>query len=206
MPPGEAGPPPGAPGLLRAESRGARTQPPLAAEVTKIKPTKQVDLIELLAHHGAMLTSDIHRPVRDADAALPHRDEERLLGVIPLTDRRKVMVVVGHVVEAANGTDSTATGPLNDDALVIDRDSWQVWAYGKPVSLSYQEFRLLAHLASAPGRVFTRQELLDQVWAPEAHTTARSVDVHVHRIRRKLGALGERLVTVRRVGYVYRPR
>ena len=147
-----------------------------------------------------MLTSDIHRPVRDADAALPHRDEERLLGVIPLTDRRKVMVVVGHVVEAANGTDSTATGPLNDDALVIDRDSWQVWAYGKPVSLSYQEFRLLAHLASAPGRVFTRQELLDQVWAPEAHTTARSVDVHVHRIRRKLGAPGERLVTVRRVG------
>src|SRR5690606_26761212 len=94
VPPGEAGPPPGAPGLLRAESRGARAQPPLAAEVTKIKPTKQVDLIELLAHHGAMLTSDIHRPVRDADAALPHRDEERLLGVIPLTDRRKVMVVV----------------------------------------------------------------------------------------------------------------
>ncbi len=142
-----------------------------------------------------MTTSDTHRPVLCADTA-PRHDEERLLGVIPLADLRRVMVVVGHVVEAS----------AVDDALVIDRTSWRVWAHGVPVALSYQEFRLLAHLAAAPGRVFTRRELLDQVWDPDAPATTRSVDVHVHRIRRKLGALGDRLVTVRRVGYVYRPR
>ncbi|GAA3983518.1 winged helix-turn-helix transcriptional regulator [Thermobifida alba] len=153
-----------------------------------------------------MTTSDTHRPVLRADAVPSRHDEERLLGVIPLEDLRRVMVVVGHVVEASTVGGVPADGGSADDSLVIDRASWRVWVRGVPVSLSYQEFRLLAHLVAAPGRVFTRQELLDQVWSPGSPTTARSVDVHVHRIRRKLGDLGDRLVTVRRVGYVYRPR
>ncbi|RCV47869.1 winged helix-turn-helix domain-containing protein, partial [Marinitenerispora sediminis] len=128
----------------------------------------------------------------------------QLLGVLPLAERGKVMVIVGHIQEAP---DSVAPPPAagESDGLVIDHAARRVWADRTPVRLSYQEFELLAHLASSPGRVFTRTELLERVWRSDMHAGSRTVDVHVHRLRRKLGGLGRRLATVRRVGYVYRP-
>ncbi|MBC6458208.1 winged helix-turn-helix transcriptional regulator [Actinomadura sp. HBU206391] len=69
--------------------------------------------------------------------------------------------------------------------------------------MAYQEFELLAHLTAHPGQVFSRRQLLASVWGAEFGPSARTVDVHVHRLRRKLGPHGHRLVTIRRVGYRY---
>src|SRR5690606_2279634 len=135
---------------------------------------------------GVMTTSDTHRPVLRADAVPSRHDEERLLGVIPLEDLRRVMVVVGHVVEASTVGGVPADGGSADDSLVIDRASWRVWVRGVPVSLSYQEDPPPAHLVAAPGRVFSRQEPLDQVWTPGSPNTARSGDGARPRIRRAL--------------------
>ncbi|MFC7329726.1 winged helix-turn-helix domain-containing protein [Marinactinospora rubrisoli] len=136
--------------------------------------------------------------------ALEHDESTRLLGVLPLAERGKVMVIVGHIRDAS-GAMTEPCAADGSDALVIDRATRRVLADRTPVRLSYQEFELLAHLASSPGRVFSRSELLDRVWRSDTHAGTRTVDVHIHRLRRKLGELGHRLATVRRVGYAYQP-
>ena len=73
---------------------------------------------------------------------------------------------------------------------------------GQPLDLTYMEYELLRFLAVAPGRVFTREILLNQVWGYEYYGGARTVDVHVRRLRAKLGEENANLIqTVRSVGY-----
>jgi hypothetical protein len=91
------------------------------------------------------------------------------------------------------------------EALYIDRSSRRVWVEGREIGLTYQEFELLAHFTTHPWQVFSRTELMRALW-PAVDATTRTVDVHVHRLRRKLGSAGSQLATVRRVGYTYRPR
>ena len=72
------------------------------------------------------------------------------------------------------------------------------------VDLTATEFKLLAHLMEYPGRAMTRDQLLDSVWGMDAFVTDRTIDTHVKRLRAKLGKLGERVETVRGVGYRFR--
>ncbi|MFC4563897.1 winged helix-turn-helix domain-containing protein [Nocardiopsis mangrovi] len=154
-------------------------------------------------HAAAGTTADL--PLAD----LPLSDEsETLLGVVPLEDDGKLMIVVGRVVDADGAPAPGAPSPFDEDDdpaddLVIDRATWRVTARGAPIDMTYQEFRLLDRLASAPGRVFSRTELLESVWGTAGDLQTRTIDVHIHRLRRKLGPLRNRLSTVRRVGYVY---
>ncbi|TQM00270.1 transcriptional regulator [Actinoallomurus bryophytorum] len=97
----------------------------------------------------------------------------------------------------------TAASP-SPDGLRVDLPSRRVLVNGSEVHLTFQEFELLAHLTAHPWTVFTRAELMRALW-PTMDSTTRTVDIHVHRLRRKLGRLSTRLTTVRRVGYVYRP-
>ena len=86
--------------------------------------------------------------------------------------------------------------------LAIDTDSYRVTASGRPVDLTFKEFELLRFLASRPGRVFTRPALLREVWGYDFYGGTRTVDVHVRRLRAKLGPEHEHLIeTVRSVGY-----
>jgi DNA-binding response OmpR family regulator len=73
------------------------------------------------------------------------------------------------------------------------------------VEFTQAEFRILRLLASRVGWVFSREKILDQLWGDEENVTDRSVDVHVKHLRDKLGAAGERVVTVRGVGYKLAP-
>jgi Transcriptional regulatory protein, C terminal len=92
------------------------------------------------------------------------------------------------------------------DGLVVNAAARQVLVGGRDAGLVFQEFNLLAHLASNPGLVLTREHLLARVWGEAYQGSSRTVDVHIHRLRRKLGPEhGQRLITVRRVGYLYRP-
>ena len=86
--------------------------------------------------------------------------------------------------------------------LTLDTETYEVTVAGRDLDLTYKEFELLRHLASRPGRVFTRPALLREVWGYDFYGGTRTVDVHVRRLRSKLGPEHESLIqTVRGVGY-----
>jgi DNA-binding response OmpR family regulator len=86
--------------------------------------------------------------------------------------------------------------------LAIDTERYRVTADGRPLDLTFKEFELLRFLASRPGRVSTRPALLREVWGYDFYGGTRTVDVHVRRLRAKLGPEHEHLIeTVRGVGY-----
>lgn len=87
--------------------------------------------------------------------------------------------------------------------LEIDSDRFVATLDGQALPFTTTEFKLLRHLVSRKGRVFTRNELLDSVRGPDAIVVDRTVDVHVAAVRRKLGRYGEYLMTVRGVGYKF---
>jgi two-component system, OmpR family, alkaline phosphatase synthesis response regulator PhoP len=86
--------------------------------------------------------------------------------------------------------------------LVLNLETYQAAITGRPLDLTYMEYELLKFLASHPGKVFTRETLLSRVWGYEYYGGARTVDVHVRRLRAKLGEEHAGLIqTVRSVGY-----
>ena len=98
--------------------------------------------------------------------------------------------------------DEVAGARLAVGGVVIDEAAYSVWLNEVPLELTYTEFELLRYLATHPGRVFSREQLLAEVWGYDYYGGARTVDVHVRRLRAKLGAEHESLIgTVRNVGY-----
>ena len=87
--------------------------------------------------------------------------------------------------------------------IVMDRVAHRVKRSGKEVHLGPTEFRLLDHFMQHPGRVFSREQLLDAVWGSDVYVEARTVDVHIGRLRKALGASdgGDPIRTVRSAGY-----
>lgn len=88
--------------------------------------------------------------------------------------------------------------------LILDTDTYQASLAGNPMDLTYMEYELLKFLASHPGKVFSRETLLSRVWGYEYYGGARTVDVHIRRLRAKLGEAYDSLIqTVRSVGYKF---
>jgi hypothetical protein len=151
----------------------------------------------------------------DADqlpSALPQGTDGTLLAVVPIPGTRTSMAIVGYPVTAPDGTPGGpgASGvPEAPDArsgLLLDHDQRRVWVDGREVTLTFQEFELLAFLSAHPAMVFTRADLVQRVWQRDFAADSRTVDVHVSRLRHKLGpAYGRYLVTEYRVGYQFRP-
>jgi DNA-binding response OmpR family regulator len=95
-------------------------------------------------------------------------------------------------------------GTVRAGELVIDPQTYSAKVRGRPLDLTYKEFELLRFLAQHPGRVFTRDQLLREVWGYDYFGGTRTVDVHVRRLRAKLGSEHEALIgTVRQVGYKF---
>jgi hypothetical protein len=90
--------------------------------------------------------------------------------------------------------------------LTLDTSNYEVSIEGKPLDLTFKEYELLRFLATHPGRVFTRDVLLSRVWGDDYYGGARTVDVHIRRLRVKLAPRYENLIsTVRNVGYRFQP-
>jgi len=135
---------------------------------------------------------------------------------IPATDSRpdrtgtpcapyQWLAIVAHLLRMPYRESPLPSGPLAP-GLIIDRQSRESRIGSARIELTFREFELLDFLASNPGRVFTREQLLQRVWRRDRAEGSRTVDVHIHRLRGKLGArYGQRLVTVRRVGYKFAP-
>ena len=99
-----------------------------------------------------------------------------------------------------------AAGEIRSGDLVIDEASYSVRLRGRVLDLTFKEFELLKFLAQHPARVFTRSQLLQEVWGYDYFGGTRTVDVHVRRLRAKLSAEYEVLIgTVRNVGYRFVP-
>jgi DNA-binding response OmpR family regulator len=132
-------------------------------------------------------------------------EEGTLLAVVPLPGSGKSLAIVGYAVPdapAAEPEERRVTGA----GLHLNHEQRRVWVEGTEVVLTFQEFELLDFLTGHPTRVFTRLELLEQVWHRDLGATSRTVDVHVSRLRQKLGPVfGRCLVTEYRVGYQFRP-
>jgi DNA-binding response OmpR family regulator len=117
----------------------------------------------------------------------------------------RIRLAIGRVNERASEQDRTQV--IKRGELVIDEDSYTAKLGGRTLDLTFKEFELVKFLAQHPGRVFTRQQLLQEVWGYDYFGGTRTVDVHVRRLRAKLGPEHESLIgTVRNVGYRFVPQ
>lgn len=107
----------------------------------------------------------------------------------------RVRLALGRVALTAPATRVQTSG------ISIDEASYSAKVNGRPLDLTYKEFQLLHFLATHPSRVFTREQLLSEVWGYDYFGGTRTVDVHVRRLRAKLGDLEQLIGTVRNVGY-----
>ena len=164
----------------------------------------------------------------DVLAELRRREDTREVGVIVLTARKdesdrikglslgaddylakpfspqELVLRVGAVLRRLAAPPVAAGGVLTAGALQIDTAAHRVTAHGKEVELTATEFKLLRLLMEREGRVQTRSQLLETVWSAQPDIQTRTVDMHVQRLRAKLGAAGDCIETVRGVGYRFR--
>jgi DNA-binding response OmpR family regulator len=110
-------------------------------------------------------------------------------------------VVIGKEVIAALAKNPSLK-QIRSGELVIDEDSYTAKIKGRSLDLTYKEFELLKYLTQHPGRVFSRSQLLQEIWGYDYFGGTRTVDVHIRRLRSKLGPEFESIIdTVRNVGY-----
>ncbi|MDO4846222.1 MAG: response regulator transcription factor, partial [Oscillospiraceae bacterium] len=120
-------------------------------------------------------------------------------------EMREVLARVEAVLRRGTMDAAPKKRRLEFDKLVIDMDSFELIVDGKKVDAPPKEMELLFHLASSPNRVFTRNQLLDEVWGFDYFGDSRTVDVHVKRLREKLEGVSDKwsLKTVWSVGYKF---
>jgi DNA-binding response OmpR family regulator len=111
----------------------------------------------------------------------------------------RLRIAIGRAAPAVSGE-------IRSGDLAIDEITYSARLHGRALDLTFKEFELLKFLAQSPGRVFSRSQLLQEVWGYDYFGGTRTVDVHVRRLRAKLGAEHEALIgTVRNVGYRFVP-
>jgi DNA-binding response OmpR family regulator len=114
----------------------------------------------------------------------------------------RLRVAIGRRTQSA----SQLPDEIRSGGLVVNESTYSARMHGRSLDLTFKEFELLKFLAQYPGRVFTRAQLLQEVWGYDYFGGTRTVDVHVRRLRAKLGADNEALIgTVRNVGYRFVP-
>jgi len=129
-------------------------------------------------------------------------DDVLLVTAGPAEVDARLRLAAGRVAGA--GATGDEPGVVRAGELTIDPQTYSARIKGRPLDLTYKEFELLRFLAQHPGRVFTRDQLLREVWGYDYFGGTRTVDVHVRRLRAKLGVEHEALIgTVRQVGYKF---
>ena len=120
-------------------------------------------------------------------------------------EMKEVLARIHAVLRRTGEEGPSAEKKLTFDKLVVNLDSYELIVDGKRVDTPPKELELLYHLASAPNRVFTRNQLLDEVWGFDYFGDSRTVDVHIKRLREKLEGVSDQwsLKTVWGVGYKF---
>ncbi len=120
-------------------------------------------------------------------------------------EMKEVLARIEAVLRRSGRTAEKKSNRLVFDKLIIDMDAFELTVDGKKVDTPPKEMELLFHLASSPNRVYTRNQLLDEVWGFDYFGDSRTVDVHVKRLREKLEGVSDQwsLKTVWGVGYKF---
>lgn len=120
-------------------------------------------------------------------------------------EMKEVLARIHAVLRRSGAEEDTDGKKLSFEKLVINLDSYELLVDGKRVDTPPKELELLFHLAASPNRVFTRNQLLDEVWGFDYFGDSRTVDVHIKRLREKLEGVSEAwcLKTVWGVGYKF---
>ena len=119
----------------------------------------------------------------------------------PAEIEARVRIAIGRI-EANNFANDPSSREIRTGEVVIDENSYTAKIKGRSLDLTFKEFELIKFLAQHPGRVFTRAQLLQEIWGYDYFGGTRTVDVHIRRLRSKLGPEHEAIVgTVRNVGY-----
>jgi DNA-binding response OmpR family regulator len=127
-------------------------------------------------------------------------DDVVLSSVSPAEFEARLRLAIGRL--EADADDDPDAHMIRSGGVTVDEATYTAKLNGRVLDLTFKEFELLKHLAQHPGRVFTRQQLLQEVWGYDYFGGTRTVDVHVRRLRAKLGPEHETLIgTVRNVGY-----
>lgn len=114
----------------------------------------------------------------------------------------KVLVSkIKALLRRANIPSVSASAQMSAGDLVVDREGYRVIYRGREMALPRKEFELLALLASRPGRVFKREEIMNMVWGNEVVVGGRTIDVHIRKLREKIG--DECFKTIKGVGYKF---
>ncbi|MBI1991625.1 MAG: response regulator transcription factor [Candidatus Omnitrophica bacterium] len=159
----------------------------LCHAIKRERPIKELPLV-LLATEGQLGRLDVGWGFEDY-LTLP-------VSGTRLAERLKFLLWKLHRIEVTNG--------FSLGGLVIDFERYEVHVKGEPVDLTYKEFELLKFLATHPGKVFTREVLLDKVWGYDYYGGTRTVDVHIRRLRAKIETGPTAYIeTVRNVGYKF---
>ncbi|MEW1963472.1 response regulator transcription factor [Microbacterium sp. NPDC077644] len=122
-------------------------------------------------------------------------DDVLLFDAGPAETDARIRLAIAKAESTAAPTRVQASG------VTIDEQSYSAKLRGRPLDLTFKEFQLLHFLATHPSRVFTREQLLSEVWGYDYFGGTRTVDVHVRRLRAKLGDQEQIIGTVRNVGY-----
>jgi DNA-binding response OmpR family regulator len=195
-----------------------RVAPAAAEQLAAARPAPDAVLVD--ARRDLVHARRVLRSLRSADVQIPvlvivsdggwaatsadwGADDFLLHTAGPGEVEARLRLVIGR-------TSQTLPQPQNEirsGGLVINEAAYSARLSGRALDLTFKEFELLKFLAQHPGRVFTRAQLLQEVWGYDYFGGTRTVDVHVRRLRAKLGTENEELIgTVRNVGYRFVPR
>jgi two-component system, OmpR family, alkaline phosphatase synthesis response regulator PhoP len=176
----------GVPDLIVADLRPLQTDPAaLKSLLSENDDLANLPLVTLIQE--ARLNALSALPPMDDFAVEPVRASE-------MTARVRLVLMRRHKLDDSN--------VVRLNGLVVDLENYEVTLDGEPLDLTYKEYELLRFLITRRGRVFTREALLNHVWGYDYFGGARTVDVHIRRIRAKLGPTCESYIeTVRNVGY-----
>ena len=109
--------------------------------------------------------------------------------------------LLARIQQIASPVETDPSDIIRRGPITVDRERFEVRVHGERLDLTYKEFELLAYLAARPRRVCTRVALLREVWGYDFFGGTRTVDVHIRRLRAKLGTEAHVIETVRNVGY-----
>ncbi len=122
----------------------------------------------------------------------------------PFSPRELVARIRAVLRRADNGSKAQQSGAITVGELVIDSSKYKVTLAGEPLALTATEFKVLYFLASRPGRVFTREQIINNVLGENVVIVDRNMDVHIRAIRKKLGDYKDIIETVRGIGYRFK--
>ena len=205
---------------LYLEKEGFETQvAPDGGKAVELFRTFQPDLVLLDIMLPVMDGWSVLKKIRESDntpvimLTAKGETEDRVYGletgaddyIVKPFEMKEVLARIHAVLRRSSPEEESGEKKLSFDKLVINLDSYELLVDGQRVDTPPKELELLFHLAAAPNRVFTRNQLLDEVWGFDYFGDSRTVDVHIKRLREKLEDVSDqwRLKTVWGVGYKF---